>query len=54
MGVAFLAGVVFAILLIPINRWIAIKIMKLSQTMMDQKDERVKVGLYASECMASF
>ena len=54
MGVAFLAGVVFAILLIPINRWIAIKIMKLSQIMMDQKDERVKVGFYTPESITSF
>ena len=43
VGLAFLAGLVFAILLIPVNRWIAIKIMKLSERMMDQKDERVKV-----------
>lgn len=43
VGIAFLAGVAFAILLIPINRWLAIKIGKLSTTMMEQKDNRVKV-----------
>ena len=43
MGLAFLAGVAFAILLIPINRWLAIKIGKLSTAMMEQKDNRVKV-----------
>ncbi|KAI0210503.1 Multidrug resistance-associated protein 7 [Lamellibrachia satsuma] len=43
IGLAFLAGLAFAILLIPINRWIAIKIAQLSTSMMSQKDGRVKV-----------
>ncbi|KAK3603062.1 hypothetical protein CHS0354_015755 [Potamilus streckersoni] len=43
VGLAFLAGLGFAILLIPINRWLAIKIGKLSNDMMEQKDGRVKV-----------
>ena len=43
MGKAFLAGLVFAILLIPINRWLAIKIGKLSTEMMEQKDARVQL-----------
>jgi ATP-binding cassette subfamily C (CFTR/MRP) protein 10 len=43
VGLAFLAGVVFSILLIPINRWLAKKIGQLSTAMMDQKDQRVKL-----------
>ena len=43
VGIAFLAGVVFSIILIPINRWLAVKIGKLSTAMMSQKDQRVKV-----------
>ncbi|XP_013401317.1 multidrug resistance-associated protein 7 [Lingula anatina] len=43
VGLAFLAGLGFALLLIPINRWLAIKIGKLSTAMMAQKDGRVKV-----------
>lgn len=43
VGIAFLAGLAFAILLIPINRWLAIKIGELSTRMMKQKDSRVKV-----------
>ena len=38
-----MAGLVFAILLIPINRWLAIKIGKLSTEMMEQKDARVQL-----------
>ena len=33
----------FAIVLIPINRWLAIKIGKLSSEMMEQKDARVQL-----------
>eukprot|EP00118_Oscarella_pearsei_P023582 m.283819 g.283819 ORF g.283819 m.283819 type:complete len:1577 (+) comp40673_c0_seq30:70-4800(+) len=40
---AFLAGLGFALLLIPINRWVAIKIGQLSTEMMTQKDGRVKL-----------
>lgn len=40
-----MAGVGVIILLVPINRSIAIKIGELSQKMMKQKDERVKVIL---------
>lgn len=43
IGVASLAGLGFALVLIPINRWIANKIGELSQEMMTQKDNRVKV-----------
>jgi len=43
LGLSFLAGLVFAILLIPVNRWIAIKIGSLSTTMMEHKDARVKL-----------
>ena len=43
VGLAFLAGVGFCILLIPINRWLAVKIGKLSTQMMAEKDLRVKV-----------
>lgn len=44
MGISFLAGLGFALLLIPVNRWLAEKIQKLSQEMMTQKDKRVKVS----------
>lgn len=43
IGVAFLAGVLFAILLIPINRLLANKIGELSTKMMEWKDQRVKL-----------
>ncbi|XP_067681975.1 ATP-binding cassette sub-family C member 10-like [Haliotis asinina] len=43
VGLAFLAGLAFAIILIPINRKLAIKIGELSNTMMEQKDARVKL-----------
>ena len=43
-SLAFLVGVEFSILLVPVNRWLAIKIAKLSTSMMVQKDQRVKVG----------
>ncbi|KAL3874278.1 hypothetical protein ACJMK2_037317 [Sinanodonta woodiana] len=43
IGLAFLAGLGFAILLIPINRWLAVRIGKLSKDMMEQKDGRVKI-----------
>jgi len=48
VGVAFLAGVAFAVLLIPVNRYIAVKIGELSQTLMVQKDSRVKVHINLS------
>eukprot|EP01062_Namystynia_karyoxenos_P068259 TRINITY_DN6263_c1_g1_i1.p1 TRINITY_DN6263_c1_g1~~TRINITY_DN6263_c1_g1_i1.p1 ORF type:complete len:1471 (+),score=387.48 TRINITY_DN6263_c1_g1_i1:72-4415(+) len=43
VGVAFLAGLAFAIVLIPINRELARRIGKLSAAMMQAKDARVKV-----------
>ncbi|XP_061173578.1 ATP-binding cassette sub-family C member 10-like [Saccostrea echinata] len=43
VGLAFLAGLGFAILLIPINKWLANKIGQLSTEMMLQKDARVKL-----------
>lgn len=43
MGLAFLAGLLFSIVLIPINKTIAMKIGSLSTELMKQKDSRVKV-----------
>jgi len=43
IGLTFLTGLAFAIILIPINKIIASKIAKLSQDMMLYKDERVKL-----------
>eukprot|EP00124_Ichthyophonus_hoferi_P000162 Ihof_evm26s5 gene=Ihof_evmTU26s5 len=43
IGIASLAGAGFAIILIPVNRAIAIRIGTLSTTMMGQKDARVSV-----------
>ncbi|XP_065061425.1 ATP-binding cassette sub-family C member 10-like [Rhopilema esculentum] len=48
VGIAFLSGLGFAVILIPINRWIALKIMEFSRKMMDKKDQRVKL---ISECL---
>ena len=45
VGLAFLTGLGFAIILIPINKWLANKIGELSTAMMKQKDNRVKVRL---------
>lgn len=49
LGAAFIAGVVFAALLIPINRWIASKIASYSSGLMTAKDQRVNL---TSESMA--
>lgn len=43
VGLAFLAGLTFSIVLIPINKFIANKIGELSTKMMDKKDSRVKM-----------
>lgn len=43
LGLAFLAGVIFAIILIPINRQIAMKIGQLSQGLMTAKDGRIGI-----------
>ncbi|XP_066936141.1 ATP-binding cassette sub-family C member 10-like isoform X2 [Clytia hemisphaerica] len=43
VGISFLAGVGVIVLLIPINKWISSKILKLSEKVMKQKDERVKI-----------
>ncbi|XP_045532531.1 ABC transporter C family member 13 [Pieris brassicae] len=43
VGISFLAGVAFSIILIPINKVIANKIGKLSTDMMKHKDERVNL-----------
>lgn len=43
LGVAFVSGVIFAVLLIPINRYIALKIGKLSAFLMTAKDGRIFV-----------
>lgn len=49
IGAAFVAGVVFAVALIPINRWIAVRIGKLSGQLMTAKDARVSTS---SEALA--
>lgn len=41
VGIAFLAGVAFTIVLIPINKFIASKIGQLSTKLMEKKDQRV-------------
>ncbi|XP_012524038.1 multidrug resistance-associated protein 7 isoform X1 [Monomorium pharaonis] len=43
IGVSFLAGVAFSIILIPINKVIANKIGKLSTKLMEYKDQRVRL-----------
>ncbi len=43
LGLAFVTGVVFALVLIPINRWICNKIGALSSKMMEWKDKRIKL-----------
>lgn len=43
IGSAFIAGVVFGVALIPINRWIAVKIGTYSQKLMAAKDARVSM-----------
>lgn len=43
VGLAFLAGVAFSVILIPINKFIANKIGELSTKLMEQKDNRVKI-----------
>ncbi|CAG9820276.1 unnamed protein product [Phaedon cochleariae] len=43
VGLAFLAGLVFSIVLIPINKYIANKIGELSTKLMQKKDARVKI-----------
>ncbi len=46
MGLAFLTGLGFCILLVPVNRWLAVKIGKLSTEMMNRKDQRVEVHVH--------
>lgn len=41
VGLSFLAGVAFAVLLIPVNKYVANKIGELSTDMMRHKDTRV-------------
>lgn len=43
MGVSFLAGVAFSVLLIPVNKLIANKIGQLSTELMSHKDSRVSL-----------
>ena len=43
LGLAFLAGVAFALLLIPVNKWLTVKIQAYNQDLMTRKDNRVKV-----------
>lgn len=42
VGLAFIAGLIFSILLIPINKLIANKIGELSTRLMHHKDSRIK------------
>jgi hypothetical protein len=44
VGLSFLAGLCFAVLLIPVNKCLAVRIRKYSENMMEKKDSRVKVG----------
>lgn len=41
IGIAFVGGVIFAIILIPITRWLANQISSLSQAFLEAKDGRV-------------
>lgn len=43
VGLAFLSGLAFSIVLIPINKAIAAKIGNMSSKMMEHKDERLKI-----------
>ena len=58
VGLAFLAGVAFCVFLVPVNRWLAVKIGQLSTRMMAEKDNRVKVYTYLVpyyySCMYTF
>lgn len=47
LGIAFISGVLFALLLIPINRYVAKKIGKLSEFFMAAKDKRVQLATEA-------
>lgn len=47
IGVAFLAGVIFATTLIPINRWLAKKKAALSVSLLEAKDARVSQSVEA-------
>nr|AIN44105.1 multidrug resistance-associated protein 5-like protein [Laodelphax striatellus] len=47
VGISFLAGLIFSIVLIPINKCIASCIGNLSKKMMDEKDKRVKMSAEA-------
>lgn len=49
IGLAFIAGVIFAAALIPLNRWIANRIASLSSKLMEAKDKRVS---QSSEALA--
>lgn len=43
VGVAFLAGLAIAVLLVPVNRWLALRIGALSEAMMSEKDARIRL-----------
>ena len=51
VGLAFLAGLGFSLVMIPVNRFLANKIGELSQTMMEKKDGRVKVRKCRLHCI---
>ncbi|XP_033125832.1 multidrug resistance-associated protein 7-like [Anneissia japonica] len=43
VGLAFLTGLGFVLLLIPVNKWLTVKIQGYNESMMKQKDDRVKL-----------
>lgn len=47
IGVAFFGGVIFAVILIPINRWLANQIGSLTVKLMEAKDARVSQSFEA-------
>ncbi|XP_071962252.1 ATP-binding cassette sub-family C member 10-like [Antedon mediterranea] len=43
VGLAFLTGLAFVLLLIPVNKWLTVKIQGYNEDMMKRKDDRVKL-----------
>lgn len=41
IGLAFVGGVIFAVILIPITRWLANRISSISKEFLEAKDDRV-------------
>jgi len=44
VGVAFVSGLLAAMVLVPVNKWIAMKIGEMSQKMLTYKDQRIKAS----------